>query len=397
MSHCAAYGCTNYRKKEECKSKSFFKFPVKNPGLLKAWLKMIRRENFKPSAHSLICSDHFEETCFEYQPFTNRRQLKQGSIPTIFVFKKKASSRRILDRCKPSTSVMEMEPSTTSVGTQTDTFGEVIDMLSQKDIAIEKLISTKEINFIPENIRDDTQMKCVTSFIIKEFYCIYRFLQIEDDLSMDSTVSRDFNFVTDVLYEKLKLQDVFPSKDQVIWYMPPPFRMYCKNVRIIVDFTEIEVQKPSSPMEQQMTFSCYKNANTFKGMIGITPNKAISFISELFTGSISDKEVFIRSKLMDRLEPNDVVMADKGFLIANELEKIGCKLYCPIFLEDKIQFDISEMSSPDLINPSGEAAIYCSKGCITRPVCRTTFCGLRLLDNIPDVIFMFQTRTLQLV
>ncbi|GFT98493.1 uncharacterized protein TNCV_3951631 [Trichonephila clavipes] len=89
--------------------------------------------------------------------------------------------------------------------------------------------------------------------------------------------------------------------------------MYCKNVRIIVDCTEIEVQKTSSPMEQQMTFSRYKNANIFKGMIGITPNGAISFISELFTGSISDKEGFIRSKLMDRLEPNDVVMADKGF------------------------------------------------------------------------------------
>ncbi|GFS63462.1 THAP domain-containing protein 3 [Trichonephila clavipes] len=105
---------------------------------------MIRRENFNPSAHSLICSDHSEEICFKYQPFTNRRQLKRGSFPTIFVFKKKASSRRILDRCKPSTSVMEMEPST---GFQTDTFGEVIDMLSQKDIAIKKLMSTKEINF----------------------------------------------------------------------------------------------------------------------------------------------------------------------------------------------------------------------------------------------------------
>ncbi|GFW33702.1 uncharacterized protein TNCV_2212341 [Trichonephila clavipes] len=121
--------------------------------------------------------------------------------------------------------------------------------------------------------------------------------------------------------------------------------MYCKNVRIIVDCTEIEVQKTSSPMEQQMTFSRYKNANIFKGMIGITPNGAISFISELFTGSISDKEGFIRSKLMDRLEPNDVVMADKGFLIANELEKIGCKLYRPIFLEGKIQFNLSEMVS----------------------------------------------------
>ncbi|GFR00393.1 uncharacterized protein TNCT_422101 [Trichonephila clavata] len=98
-------------------------------------------------------------------------------------------------------------------------------------------------------------------------------------------------------------------------------------------------------MEQQMTFSRYKNANTLKGMIGITPNGAISFISELYSGSISDKEHFIRSKLMDRLERNDVVMADKGFLISKELEKIGCKLYQPIFLQDKIQLNFSEMVS----------------------------------------------------
>ncbi|GFV38072.1 probable RNA-directed DNA polymerase from transposon X-element [Trichonephila clavipes] len=47
---------------------------------------------------------------------------------------------------------------------------------------------------------------------------------------------------------------------------------------------------------------------------------------------------------MDHLEPNDVIMADKGFLIANELESIGCRLQCPIFLEDTIQFDIPEMA-----------------------------------------------------
>ncbi|GFT02713.1 hypothetical protein TNCV_879321 [Trichonephila clavipes] len=110
---------------------------------------MIRRKFQAICSLSPICSDHFKETCFEYQPFTNRRQLKRGSIPITFVFKKrKASSRRILDK-------MEMEPSTTSAGTQTDTFGEVIDVLSQKDIAIEKLSSTKKLIFIPENILDD--------------------------------------------------------------------------------------------------------------------------------------------------------------------------------------------------------------------------------------------------
>ncbi|GFW10018.1 jerky-like protein [Trichonephila clavipes] len=47
---------------------------------------------------------------------------------------------------------------------------------------------------------------------------------------------------------------------------------------------------------------------------------------------------------MDLLEPNDVVMADKGFLIENELASVGCKLQFPAFLRDKIQFDVSEMA-----------------------------------------------------
>ncbi|GFV43659.1 uncharacterized protein TNCV_879851 [Trichonephila clavipes] len=121
--------------------------------------------------------------------------------------------------------------------------------------------------------------------------------------------------------------------------------MHFKDVRINVDCTELTIQKPSSPKKQQMTFSCYKNANTIKYMIGITPNRAIRFISELYFGSISDKQLFIRSKLMDLLEPNDVVIANKGFLIENELASVGCKLQCPAFLRDKIQFDVSEMVS----------------------------------------------------
>ncbi|GFT98492.1 uncharacterized protein TNCV_3951621 [Trichonephila clavipes] len=153
---------------------------------------MIKRQNFKPSAYSLIGSDNFEETCFKYQPFTNRRQLKRGSIPTIFVFKKKASSRRILDRCKPCTSVIFLQiEDDLSMGTKR----RPIDRYFLFLVKLRTGISNEFLAILFEN--------------------------------SDSTVSRDFNFVTDVLYEKLKLQDVFPSKDQVVRYMPPPFRMYC--------------------------------------------------------------------------------------------------------------------------------------------------------------------------
>ncbi|GFU38960.1 uncharacterized protein NPIL_430901 [Nephila pilipes] len=105
----------------------------------------------------------------------------------------------------------------------------------------------------------------------------------------------------------------------VIEYMPLLFRFGSKDIRIIVDCTEFPIQKPCSPMEQQLTFSLYKNTNTLKDMIGITSNGAISFIYALYCGSICVKQLFIKSKLMDRLEPNDVVMADKDFLIAEEL------------------------------------------------------------------------------
>ncbi|GFX55599.1 uncharacterized protein TNCV_268871 [Trichonephila clavipes] len=101
--------------------------------------------------------------------------------------------------------------------------------------------------------------------------------------------------------------------------MPKSFLLENKDCRVIIDCTEFPIQKPSSPLRQQMTFSFYKNCSTLKAMIGIMPSGAICFISDLHCGSISDKELFLQSKLMDLFEPNDVVMADKDFLIEAEL------------------------------------------------------------------------------
>ena len=81
---------------------------------------------------------------------------------------------------------------------------------------------------------------------------------------------------------------------------------------MIVDATEVEVVKPSDPVEQQMTFSHYKNTNTFKGLIRITPSGAVSLVSPLYSGSISDKELTLESGLAGLLEKGDSVMVDRG-------------------------------------------------------------------------------------
>ncbi|KAK6986764.1 THAP domain-containing protein 3 [Biomphalaria glabrata] len=44
--------------------------------------------------NSVICSEHFEEDCFIYQPFTNRRLLMPGAVPTKFSFSKSTPSRK---------------------------------------------------------------------------------------------------------------------------------------------------------------------------------------------------------------------------------------------------------------------------------------------------------------
>ena len=75
-----------------------------------------------------------------------------------------------------------------------------------------------------------------------------------------------------------------------------------------------------------MTFSSYKNHNTFKALVGISPDGAITFVSSLYPGCISDKELTRKSGILDLLEEGDSVMADTGFEIEEDLMLIGVRL-----------------------------------------------------------------------
>ena len=60
---------------------------------------------------------------------------------------------------------------------------------------------------------------------------------------------------------------------------------------MIIDASELFIQTPSDLMLQSSTWSNYKQHNTTKFLIGITPNGAITFVSPAFVGSISDREL----------------------------------------------------------------------------------------------------------
>ena len=120
-------------------------------------------------------------------------------------------------------------------------------------------------------------------------------------------------------------------------------------LRVIVDCTELYIQRPSSLVSQSETFSNYKHHNTFKVLVGITPGGVVSFVSELWGGRVSDKAITSKCGIIDLLEIGDNVMADCRFEIQETLKPKGVTLNIPPFLGKRKQLT-SEVTETWQIN-----------------------------------------------
>ncbi len=112
------------------------------------------------------------------------------------------------------------------------------------------------------------------------------------------------------------------------------------DTQVIVDCTEMKCQVPSSLVLQSEMYSQYKSHNTLKGLIGMSPHGSVTFISSLYSGSVSDKQLFRESGIIPLLDKDMAVMVDKGFLIE---DLVPCKAYRPPFLGKKSQLSHDEV------------------------------------------------------
>lgn len=64
---------------------------------------------------------------------------------------------------------------------------------------------------------------------------------------------------------------------------------------------------------QNLMYSNYKGTYTAKFLIGIAPNGVITFMSRAYGGRATDAFITVDSGLFSLLEPEYVVLADKGF------------------------------------------------------------------------------------
>lgn len=152
-----------------------------------------------------------------------------------------------------------------------------------------------------------------------------------------TTVSDILNRSIPVIADKLKFLIHWPEKEDIMRNLPSVFKPKYKNIRSIIDCTEIFISRPGNLTARASTWSNYKHNNTLKYLVSITPLGAISFISRAFGGRVSDKVVTQRCGYLDLLENGDLVLADRGFLISEEITSRNCFLAIPAFTKGQTQ------------------------------------------------------------
>ena len=95
--------------------------------------------------------------------------------------------------------------------------------------------------------------------------------------------------------------------------LPECFKKSYPKVRTIIDCTEVFLETPSSLEVQALLWSEYKHHSTFKFLVAITPNGAVSWVSPCYGGRTTDIYIVQDSGFLDILEPYNTVMADCGF------------------------------------------------------------------------------------
>lgn len=158
------------------------------------------------------------------------------------------------------------------------------------------------------------------------------------------TAHRIFDRWIHVMSVRLKFLIQWPEHEELQATMPVVFqRNFGKKVAVIIDCFEIFTERPSSLIARAMTWSNYKHHNTVKFLIGVTPQGVISFISKAWGGRVSDKYLTENSGLLRKLLPGDIVLADRGFDIADSVGFYQARLHIPAFTRGKKQLSAEEV------------------------------------------------------
>jgi len=184
--------------------------------------------------------------------------------------------------------------------------------------------------------------------LFQQFMCTILKLRLNDPIQhlayqfnvSKATVSRILSkWLTQM---DIRLQDliIWPDRDS----MPLCFQeSFGKKVAIIIDCFEVFIERPSNLRARASTWSNYKHRNTAKILIGIIPQGTVAYISEAWGGRVSDKYLTEHCGILQKLLPGDIVLADRGFDIADSVASMRAELHIPAFTRGKSQLSAMEV------------------------------------------------------
>nr|XP_047122674.1 uncharacterized protein LOC124806102 [Hydra vulgaris] len=160
-----------------------------------------------------------------------------------------------------------------------------------------------------------------------------------------SVASKTFKNILHILYVRMKPLIYWPERKELQQSMPLSYRQHFGlKIAVIIDCFEIFIERPSNLMARAQTWSNYKSHNTVKYLIGIVPQGVISFISQGWGGRTSEKLITEQCGLLEKLNPGDVVLADRGFNIADSVGLMCAEVKIP-FTKGKKQLSAVDVES----------------------------------------------------
>lgn len=144
----------------------------------------------------------------------------------------------------------------------------------------------------------------------------------------ESTVTQVITTWANFLYTILRSVSIWMSEEAVKAHLPSEFQDY-PDTQVVIDCRELRCQTQSSLLLESEEFSAYSSHCTFKGLIGMAPHGAVTFVSSLFADPISDEEIFKQSGIVSLLKPEMAIMVHEDFLVDNCAQ---CKVHRPACL-----------------------------------------------------------------
>ena len=127
----------------------------------------------------------------------------------------------------------------------------------------------------------------------------------------DQTVSKLFKHLLEKMRKIAKDYVWWYSREQVDEFMPESFKKLYPKTRVVLDASEIKIECPGKVDRAVLCYSNYKSSHTLKFLIGIAPNGQITFLSKCYGGRITDCQLTQESGIINMVEDDDEIMADK--------------------------------------------------------------------------------------